>query len=78
MTLPEPPSPFRSPTPAERPWWWRLEDAAGVHLDAPFAERRVRLEAAAASWQPPFFLTPATADVEEARGWFEGRMPQAS
>jgi len=48
-----------------------LEDAAGVHTTAPFAERRVRLEAAAASWEPPFFLTPATADVEEARGWFE-------
>ena len=48
-----------------------LEDAAGVHLDAPFAERRVRLEATAASWQPPFFMTPATADVAEAREWFE-------
>ena len=48
-----------------------LEDAAGVHLDAPFAERRVRLEAAAAAWQPPFFLTPATADAGEARTWFE-------
>ena len=48
-----------------------LEDAAGVHLDAPFAERRVRLEAAAADWQAPFFLTPATADVGEARTWFE-------
>jgi hypothetical protein len=48
-----------------------LEDASGVHIDAPFAERRVRLEAAASSWKPPFFLTPATADVAEARDWFE-------
>lgn len=48
-----------------------LEDASGVHLDAPFAERRVRLEAAAAAWQQPFFLTPATADADEARTWFE-------
>jgi ATP-dependent DNA ligase len=48
-----------------------LEDASGVHLEAPFAERRVRLEAAAASWRTPFFLTPATADVDEAREWFE-------
>lgn len=48
-----------------------LEDGAGVHVDAPFAERRVRLEALAASWQPPFFMTPATADVAEAREWFE-------
>jgi ATP-dependent DNA ligase len=48
-----------------------LEDASGVHLDAPFAERRVRLESAAEHWEPPFFLTPATADVAEARDWFE-------
>ena len=59
----------------ETPAWFvafdLLEDADGIHLDAPFAERRVRLEAAAASWQPPFFLTPATADPDEARTWFE-------
>jgi ATP-dependent DNA ligase len=48
-----------------------LEDADGVHLDAPFAERRVRLEAAAAQWQSPFYLTPATADPDEARTWFD-------
>jgi ATP-dependent DNA ligase len=48
-----------------------LEDASGAHLDAPFAERRVRLETTSASWQPPFFMTPATADVTEAREWFE-------
>ena len=29
MNLPEPPTPFRPPTPSERPWWWRLEDTAG-------------------------------------------------
>ena len=48
-----------------------LEDASGVHLDTPFAERRVRLEAAAAQWESPFFLTPATADPAVAREWFE-------
>ena len=35
------------------------------------AFRRRALEAAAASWEPPFFVTPATADVGEAREWFE-------
>ncbi|HEX5018754.1 MAG TPA: ATP-dependent DNA ligase [Actinomycetes bacterium] len=48
-----------------------LEDPSGVHIEKPFAERRARLEAAAASWKSPFFLTPATADVNEAREWFE-------
>lgn len=47
-----------------------LEDGDGVHLDAPFAERRGRLETAAQGWEPPFFLTPATADADEARHWF--------
>ncbi len=47
-----------------------LEDRDGVHLDAPFSERRSRLEAAAQSWGPPFFLTPATTDADEARQWF--------
>ena len=49
-----------------------LEDADGVHLDAPFAERRRPARA-----QPPraggapFFLTPATTDPDVARQWFE-------
>lgn len=47
-----------------------LEDGDGVHLDAPFAERRRRLEAASQGWAAPFFLTPATADADEARQWF--------
>jgi ATP-dependent DNA ligase len=59
----------------ETPAWYvafdLLEDSNGVHMDKPFAERRVRLEAAAEGWEPPFFITPATADVDEARAWFE-------
>ncbi len=47
-----------------------LEDADGVHLDAPFSERRQLLEAAAHDWARPFFLTPATTDADEARRWF--------
>ena len=30
MNLPEQPATFRAPTAAERPWWWRLEDASGA------------------------------------------------
>ncbi|WP_299057259.1 hypothetical protein [uncultured Nocardioides sp.] len=32
MTLPDQPPTFRPPTPAERPWWWRLEDASGAEV----------------------------------------------
>lgn len=52
MNLPEQPPTFRIPTPAERPWWWRLEDASGetvtitgVHADVRFAS-----QADAESW----------------------------
>jgi len=30
VNLPEQPPTFRPPTAAERPWWWRLEDASGT------------------------------------------------
>jgi ATP-dependent DNA ligase len=42
---------------------------------APFAERRVRLEAVLAGVRPPIHLTPITSDVGRAREWlarFEG------
>jgi ATP-dependent DNA ligase len=48
-----------------------LEDADGDHLQAPFEERRERLERTAVEWSQPFFLTPATTDADEARRWFE-------
>lgn len=32
MSLPEQPAAFRAPTPAELPWWWRLEDATGAEV----------------------------------------------
>lgn len=58
----------------ETPAWFvafdLLEDADGDHLDAPFSARRARLEQVSQTWQPPFFLTPATTDVDEARRWF--------
>ena len=52
MILPEQPSTFRQPTPAERPWWWRLEDATGgsVQVSDELAERRFANQADAESW----------------------------
>jgi hypothetical protein len=32
MSLPEQPPSFRPPAPAEQPWRWRLEDAAGAEV----------------------------------------------
>ena len=53
MNLPEQPaSTFRQPTPAERPWWWRLEDASGAEVEVPseYADRRFATQADAESW----------------------------
>jgi hypothetical protein len=52
VNLPEQPPTFRPPTPAERPWSWRLEDAAGaeVEVSADFAGRRFASQADAESW----------------------------
>lgn len=56
MNLPEPPPAFRPPTPSERPWWWRLEDAAGAEVDLSetdadeYADRRFASQADAESW----------------------------
>ena len=51
MNLPDQPT-FRQPTPAERPWWWRLENAAGVEVDVEgdLAGQRFASQADAESW----------------------------
>jgi hypothetical protein len=52
VNLPEQPPTFRPPTPAERPWFWRLEDASGaeVTVSADYADRRFSSQADAESW----------------------------
>ncbi|WP_372735572.1 hypothetical protein [Nocardioides sp.] len=52
MILPDQPPTFRQPTPAERPWWWRLEGAGGaeVEVSAPHAGQRFANQADAESW----------------------------
>ena len=39
-------------------------------MGRPFVERRTRLEEALAAASDPVFITPATADLDEARDWF--------
>ena len=67
MNLPDQPPTFRPPTPAERPWWWRLEDAAGAEVDVAgeLADQRFASQADAESWvgeiwptSPPRASTP--------------------
>ncbi|MBF4767034.1 hypothetical protein ISU10_04555 [Nocardioides agariphilus] len=52
MNLPEQPPTFRPPTAAERPWWWRLEDAAGNEVSASeeYDGQRFVSQADAESW----------------------------
>jgi hypothetical protein len=52
VNLPDQPPVFRQPTPAERPWWWRLENAAGeeVTADPDLAGQRFASQADAESW----------------------------
>jgi ATP-dependent DNA ligase len=40
------------------------------YMDKPFSERRAALEKALATAQAPIHLTAATADQDEAKGWF--------
>ncbi|MGZ4446752.1 MAG: hypothetical protein ACXVEC_08600 [Nocardioides sp.] len=52
MNLPEQPPTFRPPSPTERPWWWRLENAVGaeVTVSDDLAGQRFANQADAESW----------------------------
>jgi hypothetical protein len=53
VNLPDQPPTFRQPSPAERPWWWRLENAAGDEVTTPdddLAGQRFASQADAESW----------------------------
>ncbi|WP_036564609.1 hypothetical protein [Nocardioides halotolerans] len=66
MNLPEQPPTFRPPSPAERPWVWRLEDASGSPVDVPadYAERRFASQADAESWVGEIWSDLAELGVE--------------
>jgi hypothetical protein len=52
VNLPEQPPTFRQPSPTERPWWWRLENATGAEVEVPeeLAGQRFASQADAESW----------------------------
>ena len=64
--LPEQPPTFRSPGPSERPWWWRLEDAAGreVSVADDLRDRRFASQADAESWVGEIWAELAEAGVD--------------
>lgn len=57
MTLPDLPPTFRSPTPEEQPWWWRLEDrdANEVTITGEHADQRFPSQSDAESWVGEWF-----------------------
>jgi hypothetical protein len=57
VSLPEVPSPFRAPAPAEQSWWWRLEDASGneVGVSEEYAGQRFPSQGDAESWVGEFW-----------------------
>jgi hypothetical protein len=66
MNLPEQPATFRPPTPAERPWRWRLENSAGVEVEVTgeLAEVRFVSQADAESWVGETWSELASAGVD--------------
>lgn len=66
MSLPDQPPTFRPPTPAERPWWWRLEDARGeeVAVTGDHAGQRFANQGDAESWVGEVFGELVSAGVD--------------
>jgi hypothetical protein len=65
MSLPDIPSPFKQPAPADSPWWWRLEDASGaeVTVTEEYAEQRFPSQGDAESWIGEFWAELAEQGV---------------
>ena len=63
--LPGQPPTFRPPSGAERPWWWRLEDASGAEVEAvEYADQRFASQADAESWVGEIWAELAEAGVD--------------
>lgn len=66
VDLPEQPPTFRPATPAERPWWWRLEDASGqeVAVEGELGTARFPSQGDAESWVGEVFADLAAEGVD--------------
>lgn len=72
MNLPDAPPTFRTPGPAERPWWWRLEAADGTEVQlageaAELADQRFASQGDAESWVGETWRELAEAGVAAVR-----------
>jgi hypothetical protein len=67
MNLPDQPSSFRRPSPADRPWWWRLEDGSGAEVSVPeeYAGQRFASQADAESWVGEIWSELAAEGVDQ-------------
>jgi hypothetical protein len=66
MALPEEPPTFRQPSPSERPWRWRLEDASGTEVTvAEHSDLRFANQADAESWIGEVYAELADAGVAQ-------------
>ena len=66
MILPDQPPTFRPPSPSERPWFWRLENAAGesVAVGAEHSDQRFPTRSEAESWVGEVWTELAAAGVD--------------
>ena len=66
MNLPDQPPTFRPPTPPDQPWWWRLENSAGVEVEVgeDLAGQRFASQADAESWVGETWAQLAEAGVD--------------
>ena len=66
MNLPDQPATFRPPTPAERPWWWKLIDGTGEEARVPeeYDHQRFASQADAESWVGEVWAELAAAGVD--------------
>ncbi len=66
MNLPDQPATFRPPSPAERPWWWRLLDTSAEEVRVPeeYSNQRFASQADAESWVGEVWSELAAAGVD--------------
>ena len=66
VNLPDQPPTFRQPSAAERPWWWRLENSAGVEITVgeEYANQRFASQADAESWVGEYWSDLAAEGVD--------------
>ncbi len=66
MNLPEQPATFRQPSPAERPWWWKLLDGSGGEARVPeeYRSQRFASQADAESWVGEVWAELSAAGVD--------------